>query len=41
MVDELQLRDDVEPDLGELILEHLKEHGEQVVDSSVIDVSMG
>jgi hypothetical protein len=27
-VNEFKLRDDVEPDVGKLILEHLKEHGQ-------------
>lgn len=32
LVDQLKLRDDVQANLRELILEHLEEHGEQMVD---------
>jgi hypothetical protein len=34
LVHELKLGDDVEPNLRELVLKHLEEHGEKVVDSS-------
>lgn len=34
LVDELQFGDDVQSNFGELILEHLKEHGEEMVDGS-------
>lgn len=33
LIDEFKLRDDVKADLRELILEHLKEHGQEVVNS--------
>lgn len=33
LINLLQLGDDVESNLGELILEHEKEHGEQVINS--------
>ena len=32
LVDQLQLGDDVQSNLGKLVLEHLEEHGEEVVD---------
>lgn len=34
LVHQFKLRDNVEPNLGKLVLEHLQKHGEQVVDSS-------
>lgn len=34
LVDQLKLRDDVKPDVGELVLEHGKEHGQEVLNSS-------
>jgi hypothetical protein len=30
IVDRLELRDDVQSDVGELILEHLQEHGKEM-----------
>lgn len=33
LVDKLEFRDDVKANFGELVLEHLQEHGEQVIDS--------
>jgi hypothetical protein len=33
LVNKLELGDDVQANLGEFILQHLQEHGEQVVDS--------
>lgn len=33
LVDELQFRDNVKANLGKLVLQHLQEHWEQVVDS--------
>lgn len=33
LVDKLKLRNDVKADLRELILEHLKEHGQKMIDS--------
>lgn len=35
LVHELKLRDDVQPDLGELVLKHLQEHGEEVINGPV------
>lgn len=36
VVDDLELRDDVESDFGELVLEKLEEEGEEVFDSRVV-----
>jgi len=33
LIDELKLRDYVEPNLRKLVFKHLHEHGEQMVDS--------
>ena len=33
IVDKLKFRDDVETDLGEVVLEHLQEHGKEVFGS--------
>lgn len=35
LVNELELRDNVQPDLGEFVLKHLEEHGQQVINSPV------
>jgi hypothetical protein len=40
LVDKLQLGDDVEPNLGELILQHLEEHGKKMVDSPRAEVNI-
>ena len=36
VVHRLELRDDVQPDIRELILEHLKEHGKKMRDGLVL-----
>jgi hypothetical protein len=40
LVDKLKLRNDVKADLRELILEHLKEHGQQVINSPGFSISI-
>lgn len=39
-VDHLQLRDDVQTDVRVLVLEHLKEHGEEMGNSPIYGVSI-
>ena len=36
LIDEFELGDDVEADVGEFVFEHLKEHGKKVVDGLLL-----